>query len=397
MQEPARIPAPARASRRTRLVAGLLWAGIVAGVLLAAEARRLMPEAPDNWTYDWRTSLLSERAPAPREDIALVLIGEESLAQYASVSPIDRGLTASLVRAIDAAGAKVIGLDLVYDRETDPAKTAELLAAIQSAQARIVLGALDARTTGVTEAQFAYQDSFLARAARPVGHLIVGRDRRRLGFAGQVVRYIAGPALEGPPLAAFAELIAAFEGTKPAPATSYIAWLRPPEKGGGRVFPEFEIPPHAPGSPDDVILPRGWRAALDGRIVLVGGDFFDRDQHSTPFSVIDGAKTAGVAIHAQIVAQLRDGRAIYTSPLWAQALALFVIASIGSWLATRWRLKSHGFLVWLAGLGVVVLLGGLLFERFSLIIPSASLFFAWLAGVWGGHVRGPALRRLGLH
>ncbi|MBS0270504.1 MAG: hypothetical protein JSS54_16225, partial [Proteobacteria bacterium] len=66
----------------SRLMLGLAWALLVMAVLMVMTARNLLPEAPDKWTYDWRTYFFSKRAETQRTDIALVLINEDTLAQY---------------------------------------------------------------------------------------------------------------------------------------------------------------------------------------------------------------------------------------------------------------------------------------------------------------------------
>ena len=62
------------------LLVGILWAAIVGGALVAMSIFGFKPEGPDAWTYDWRTFMFSKQAKAPRKDIAVVMIGEQTLA-----------------------------------------------------------------------------------------------------------------------------------------------------------------------------------------------------------------------------------------------------------------------------------------------------------------------------
>jgi hypothetical protein len=77
------------------------------------------------WTADWRTAYLSYRAPTQNPRIAIVAINDSTLKDYSS-SPIDRGLLAKVITAIDTAGAKAIGIDVFFLKKTEPAKDAAL-------------------------------------------------------------------------------------------------------------------------------------------------------------------------------------------------------------------------------------------------------------------------------
>ncbi len=361
-------------------------------VLIAAGQLRLLPSAPDQWTYDWRTYFLADQPARPRQDIAVVVIGEDSLAQYPTISPLDRGLLAALVRALDEAGARVIGLDIIFERETDPAQTDALISAIRQARTPVVLGAIDESVSGIRPEQLAFQQEFLRRAGRPAGHILIQREPTGLSISDGVVRYLPGPLASMPSMA---ERIARASGWGGEPPDGFIAWQRPPAQGGASLFPALAVPMHAPGSPDDEILPESWRAAFADRIVLIGGDLFDRDQHFTPFSVADGAKMPGVFIHAQMIAQLLDGRSLRETPIFAEAAAVFLLVLFGFWLSWRWRIKRFDLAISVIGIGVLIVTGAILFAVYALVIPSASLFFGWLAGVWGGHYSPWMLRKFG--
>src|SRR4051812_16142566 len=97
---------------------GFAWAVLVTAALVLMTKFNVLPDAPDKWSYDWRTYFFSPRAPAQRSDIALVLINEDSVADY-PYNVVDRGLLADLVRALKEAGAKAIGLDFVFERQTE--------------------------------------------------------------------------------------------------------------------------------------------------------------------------------------------------------------------------------------------------------------------------------------
>lgn len=379
-----RSVSPRRARLLTTLL-GALWAVAAAFGLVTLSENNALPEGPDEWTYDWRTLFFSPTVDQPRRDIALLLIDEESMADYDYISPVDRGMMATLVRALDAAGPKAIGLDFIYDRKSEDAKTQDLIGAIKNAKAPIVFGAIDKRVRGFSEESFKYQEDFIANAGREAGHVFFALEKEKLKIGDQVVRYM-GERLPSPPSRkSLAQLLAerGSNGNVAEPATPYIAWLLPPP--GGDLFPLFRVPRHKPGSPPEAILPQSWRAALKDRIVLIGGNFVDRDKHLTPLSVADGAKIPGVMIQAQILAQLLDGRSIQKLLRLDELILLAVVCFVGFLFSRKWRIKRFDMILYIAGLGVLILLGIILFYGFSIIAPSTTLFFAWTLGVTGGH------------
>jgi CHASE2 domain-containing sensor protein len=169
--------------------------------------------------------------------------------------------------------------------------------------------------------------------------------------------------------------------------------LKPPS---GDLFPVFRVPPHKPDAGPDVILPPRWRKALEGRIVLVGGAFADRDKHVTPLSIWDGARVPGVFIQAHILAQFLDGRSIQEVPPKIE-FALLALAAFLGFLVSR-QLPGRRFDWFFYGAGIVVLVaaGIGLFWVYSIILPTTLLFLAWTAGVSGAHYARHVLRWLGI-
>ena len=98
----------------------------------------------------------------------------------------------------------------------------------------------------------------------------------------------------------------------------------------GRLLPEAEIRVHLlAAAPKDrtetfltlsaeQVLGRSGGPALpiadmlSDRMVLIGGNFSDRDQHLIPLSVTDGRRYPGLFVHAQILAQIMDERSLST-------------------------------------------------------------------------------------
>jgi CHASE2 domain-containing sensor protein len=364
--------------------AGALWAGLVAFGLVSLSREDYLPEGPDEWTYDWRTLFFSKTADRARKDIAIIVVDEQSMADYDYVSPVDRGLMATLLRGIDGAGPKAIGLDFIYDRKSEEDKTQELIDAMKSVRAPLVFGAIDLRVRGFRDENLKYQEEFIARTGRDAGHVFFARATEKLKIGDQVVRFMGDRSVTPPNRDSFAPLIAQKAGgVRAEPASAYISWLLPPP--GADLFPLFRVPRHQPGSSADAILPPSWRPVLKDRIVLVGGDFVDRDKHLTPLSISDGARMPGVMVQAQLLAQLLDGRSLRTFPYYYEMTVLGMVCFLGFLFSRRWQIKRYDLLLYIAGIGVLVALGIVLFSVFNVIAPSTTLFFAWTFGVTGGH------------
>lgn len=375
-------------------VHGVIWACAVAVALVAASALGITPEGPDEWTYDWRTLFFSQSADRPRDDIAIILIDEDSMRDYDYISPVDRGLVAKLLQALDTAGPKAVGLDFIFDRKSEHAKTQALIDTIKTMHMPIVFGAIDGRIRGIKPEDLKYQEDFIARTGRDAGHVFFARQLDQLKISDQVVRYMGERSPAPPHRKSIAQLLVEKTGAiaPREPASSYIAWLLPPP--GGDLFPLFRVPRHKPDADAATILPESWRPALRGKIVLIGGDFVDRDKHLTPLSVLDGTKMPGVVVQAQILAQLADGRSIYEVPWQIELVLVAVVAMLGFAVSRVLHVERRELVIYFSGLAVLVVFGVVLFSKYALIIPSTTLLFAWTAGVTGGHYFGAVAQKL---
>lgn len=111
---------------RQRRAIGLAIAGCCALVVVLT-LEEILPGAEafarlEQMTYDWRMRLLPRPAPDPR--IIIVAIDDESLREF-GVWPWPRDLHAEVVRKLAAAGARVIGVDMVLSGVSGFGKSAE--------------------------------------------------------------------------------------------------------------------------------------------------------------------------------------------------------------------------------------------------------------------------------
>lgn len=329
-------------------------------------------------TADWRTALLSDRLEAPHPDIAVVSITNATLRDYAN-SPIDRGLLARTVKAIDGAGARVIGLDIYFLKATDAAKDQALVDALTNAKAKIVLGAWDER--GRMEGfQREFQKAFLARIGHPAGYLNLRHQR------DDVVRYRASPHPGSPYETSFARLIARAAGRDDADSERPIAWLLAPQNGA-QTFTAIEAQRIVPGEHDTTAATAAEAARpLAGKIVLVGGDFPERDKHRTPLSAWSGESMSGVYIHANMIADLLDPRRSIAElpPGVARNLvaAVAIVSCLIGWLL--WQSSIVQYLGYTFATAVLVLVDALVYREFRLLLPITLVLAAWFLGVTGG-------------
>ena len=387
--------AKARGFKRFGLAAAFaLLLGVVGLVL---DGLNIAPvETFDRLIGDHRIALLSPQATQQRSDIAIVLITEDTLLDYDSRSPIDRGLLAEVVRAIDAAGPKAIGLDFIFDRGAK--RDGELLAAITAAKAPVVLGAIDARVP-LTRVSLAHQREFFQRAGRPYGHFMLerksgiidaGRDGR-VRLVGQSYPDSSGPL-------AFSAVLAKAAGYTHEPANRQVAWLRDPVDQP--LFTTIEIPRHDPAAMQATVaetLLGPLKEALQDRVVIVGGAMIDRDRHTTPLSVLDGSTIHGVYIQAQAVAQRIDGnRDVWLLPWYISLPAVAALGLICFFVARFVKLRARSYVYEVVGLVLIGVLSCAAFWYWRLDVPSIALATAWLGGAIGGRMSTGAFQKLGL-
>ena len=191
---------------------------------------------------DVRTALLSDQLPSQHPHVAIVGITDQTLSDYKMRLPIDRTLLSRLVDAIDAAGAKVIGIDLLFYRTTPADNDEMLIDAVKRARAKVVLAVADERL-GLSQPQIDKQRELLTQTGA-IRRLRQPGDRARLGRAlqgapapgtrlPQELRARAGGsgrAISPPTTAAAHRLAARRRATAPtrsSPSRPRRCWARP--------------------------------------------------------------------------------------------------------------------------------------------------------------------------
>lgn len=372
----------------------VLWR-ILAGAVFALAAAYLLDIAGRDFPVllrvehqlaDWRTGLLSDRAETQNKRLAVVLIDDRSLRGLPYTSPIDRGYLAELVNRLDAAGAKVIGLDIVFQRPTEPSKDSALAQALRDARAMVVIAVGDERTLGLEDSETAYQREFVARTGRAAGYANIDADR------DEVVRHRLGPKPGGAFPSSFAARVAAADGAADDDPSGRMAWLKRPRDNADTFFKV-----NAATVMDDGPVGKLVRERLAGRLVLIGGAFIDRDLHRTPLFARDGEggrrTVHGVFLHAHAIAQILDHRHVRELP---GGPVVLLLSFAGFMLGSGFHGRSFG---WLTGtLWTVALIATdlVLFWQMRWVLPYVSATLAWVASVIAGYAVVRTVRYLGL-
>ncbi len=330
-------------------------------------------------TADWRTALVSDRLEGSHPRIALVTITPATLRDYAN-SPVDRGLLARIIKAIDEAGAETIGLDVYFLKPTDPPKDEALVTALRNAKAKIVLGAWDERGQ-LEEFQKKFQKEFLERIGRPVGYLNLRHQR------DDVVRYRAAPHPGSAYPESFVRLLAKTVDRDAPDTDRPIAWLLPPRDGQSTFF-SVQAQQIVPGEhATTAASAAGAAAPLKGKVVLIGGDFPDgRDKHRTPLSSWTTESMAGVAIHAQMLADLLNPRRSISELPATVARNLVGVIAVTSfvigWLL--WQTTIVQYIGYTFATAVLVAVDAIAYKEGRLLLPITLILAAWFLGVTGG-------------
>ncbi|MEX6507825.1 CHASE2 domain-containing protein [Jiella sp. M17.18] len=296
------------------------------------------------------------RLAAKPDSIVIVAIDEPSFAELSLQWPWPRDLHARLVEALRKAGAKAIGLDLVFAESSQPAADAALAAALGP---DVVLAADESVVETPQMVQLVRTEplpQFIAAGAR-VGLASVPLDgdnvMRRIparadGFAATLLR--ASEPESAPPSVVPGRLIQPMGPGRTYPTVSYYQALQP-----AQFLP--------PGTFKDKIVLVGRSLQMSVAAETGGADTF-----ATSYTARTGMLVPGVEMQATILDNLRRNLAIgWTGPL-ETVLVTVLFAALAGLLAYRsadlWTLAG-GFALVLA----VFLISLLCLEFLRVFLP----------------------------
>jgi class 3 adenylate cyclase/CHASE2 domain-containing sensor protein len=317
---------------------------VVVATLLAAYATDTISflAGLENTAGDIRIAAL--QAPQPQsKEIVIAAITEETVTQFAYRSPVDRKFLADLLHALEKKGAKLIGVDILFDQPTEKTKDDALQKALSTMKVPTFVSYSNDPAI-VNEDQLAYMNAFVPEPLRASAHL--GSD----AFDGTVRWTLPGADKPGLPIGFARKALAMLGMPQPAVQTE-INW-KPQPDADTQPFPIY--PAHALA-----MLPDAWFA---NKIVLIGAVLSITDRHRTPMAVVyddDRGNMPGVVVQAHSIAQYLEGRA---SPRlgFAWILLTCLAMSLVGWMISLFKkgIVFNGVaaaiiivLFWLGGMG----------------------------------------------
>ncbi len=234
-------------------------------------------------------------APMPQQkDIVIAGLTEETVTQFAYRSPVDREFLANLIKTLEAKGARQIGVDVLFDQPTEPAKDELLKETIRETKTPLLISYSNSKNV-VNDDQLAYLNDFVPERLR------AGANLARDPFDDSVRWIFPGETEPGMPLG-FVRKAAALLGIKTPNTQPEIAW-RPRPDSETPAFPLY--PSHTVA-----FLPDEW---FKGKIVLIGAVLSITDRHRTPLAVVDDGDEGnmpGITVMAHGISQVLEGRSV---------------------------------------------------------------------------------------
>lgn len=310
--------------RRKGASRSALWIALVAvcSALIAAFSVHFL--APLNNLEKKLADIRVAAMEPPRgasEQIVIVAIDEETLAQFPYRSPVDRQLVGDLITQIDGKGARAIGVDILIDQPSEPAKDEHLFNAIRQARTPLHFSFTSDKDI-VNEAQLAYMKSFVPPGKRMDSKLLTDP------FDGLVRRINPGGTVSNGKRTfdddhphGFAPLMAAYFDRPLLQRPREIAW-RPPSAEGEDPLPVISAS-YVPYLPAEIFA---------GKIVLIGAVLSITDRHSTPLSIIDDGYRGfmpGVLIQAHGIDSIVTGTPEPVSPASWTVLLVAAFTALG--------------------------------------------------------------------
>ena len=332
-----------------------LWSWLIL-VLLFAMVTALVSRPVENLLSDLLSSTSSPFIGKP-DGVVVVAIGEDTLKQFPYRSPIDREFLAGVVAAIAKSKPKAIGIDILFDQATEPAKDRALEKVISEAVGGgvpvVIANAME--EDGLDAKQIEWLNRFAPEAFR--GLATLARDR----FDGVVREIFPGRLDEDRWVAGFTQAIAGFLDQPPDTNRKTMVYYRT-EHAEPFAFPQYPAESAA-------FLPAEW---FKDKYVLIGVDLKLDDRHPTPFIIPNGISAGtlpGVVIHAHLLQQLLNGDEV-RSLAWPLLAALGSVAAILCWWIAYRPLPILLKPVAITGLlALVWLIAWLSYSRLAIHVP----------------------------
>ncbi len=335
--------------------------GLLGGVLAILLGLSPVGESIELAGYDL-LHLFGTRS-APSKEIVVVGIDEPSFAELGLQWPWPRSLHGKLLERLRAAGAAVVGFDVLFPEPSAPAEDAAFAASLGKAGGAVLASDVELVRAKIYTQEILVEPLPLFAEKARTGLAAVALDR------DHVVRR-AYPLREGE--TGFAEAVASARLGRPvdrAPEGSYIAYAGPPGSYPAISYYQALDPP--------AFLPDN---ALRGKVVIVGRTLkaspdlgkSGNDLFATPH-LFAGAPALmhGAEIQANLVDGLLSRRFVARIGLPAPAAASLLLAAglLGGLLQLRWKPLRSGTLT-LLGAFAWLAVAALLFSRRLTWVPT---------------------------
>ncbi len=306
-------------------------------------------------------------APMPQQkDIVIAGLTEETVTQFAYRSPVDREFLANLIKTLEAKGAREIGVDVLFDQPTEPAKDELLKKTIRETKTPLFISYSNSKNV-VNDDQLAYLNDFVPERLR------AGANLARDPFDDSVRWIFPGETEPGMPLG-FVRKAVALLGIKTPNTQPEIAW-RPSPDSETPAFPLY--PSHT-----IAFLPDEW---FKGKIVLIGAVLSITDRHRTPLAVVDDGDQGnmpGITVMAHGISQVLDGRSVDRLNPGFEIAITVMFALIGVGLGVLKKGAAFSFSVGgiLIALYIAVAMVG--YSRGVPLIPVIAPTIALMLSLW---------------
>jgi class 3 adenylate cyclase/CHASE2 domain-containing sensor protein len=303
-----------RRLRENIWLSGAFISLLSSGFTLAVIENLSLATLAENHLTDVRVVMLSLPRPQSR-NIAIVLVTDETLADYPYRSPLDRLLIANLLDELEQRSVAAIGINVLFDRPTEPDKDRILYDRLRKLEVPVILSKVST-TSGFSAEQVTFSNYFLKNI--PTGLSLIYRDPVDHTIRGSLMKLIQGRKIH---LGFSATIADALGFDLPEEERLFIDY---------RPGPDIETPPFPIYAAHDV--PRLPSGALENRIVLIGSDLGDSTRLRTPLSVLESGFSRdlpGVVIEAHILSQLIENRRMKVPTAQENMIFVLLMAILG--------------------------------------------------------------------
>nr|WP_137677132.1 CHASE2 domain-containing protein [Parerythrobacter lutipelagi] len=382
-------PGGTGSSRKPRLLGLAATALVLLASLIPPLVSHHTPITDDveRLLHDFYATTLADRV-GQDPDIRILYYNDQVALETGKTSPIDRAILAKAIAAVDAAGAKAIGIDFFFAQTTDDqAQLTDVLSSI-SAPTTIVYADPD-RDGGqfwdpaIADDSIRAQDGFW----NAIGNPRVRRSAAKIGVGSDRVAR-SWPVRDDKAQLPFAAAVAGFEegsgfGYEGSIAFTRLAQIRDRSNDTNTrgMFPAFAI-----SSLADPRFAEARAEQMRGKYVLIGLNMFRADRLATPITRMVGEESLpGVEVHAHMLRQLLDQDYRKPVPIWLivlVALVLALAAAASAQLDRRYVVQGTAIIAQIAILALLPI--ALHYAGYDLLeVPVAGWAIGWLLVIFG--------------